>query len=385
MVSGKPNRWWQDYVVAVVVYLLTLAPCFLGTIQGLSLMQPKGDWFSPQQTDKNPNTFIAALGQWDGSWYVSIARNGYSYDTAQASSVNFYPAYPCFIACLTFIFPWFSPHLWGLVISHAFLIASFVLLQKYIRLNFPKCSQQISLYAILLLALYPSAFWFRMVYTESMFLFLMLLFFGAMRKEWKLRKIAIIAGLATATQSAGVASAFVFLLYLINNSKSWNWRYLKIAGYTLLSLWGLILYTVYQWLVFGEPLAFVKTDNPYLQFQADRMLPDIPVILNYQTWNGLLFLVAFIAIIVGVIKRWMTFYEIVLAILLLPTPYMTNGGMQYMAGQARCVLVIFPVFIVLGMLLSKSSRVLALGILLLSALLQFFFAAQQSCGGYFIL
>jgi len=230
-VSDERNRWWRDYLVALIVYFLTLAPCFLGTIVGLSLMQPKGHWFSPPRTEKNPDAFIEALSQWDGSWYVSIARNDYFYEPARMSSVNFYPAYPCFIACLAFVFPFFSPHLWGLIVSHVFLIASLVLLQKYIRLKFPNRSRQISLCAVLLLMLYPSAFWFRMVYTESLFLFLALLFFWAIRKEWGLLEIAIIAGFSTATRSVGVALSFVFLLYLLKNSKGWNRRYLKIMGY----------------------------------------------------------------------------------------------------------------------------------------------------------
>ena len=69
-------------------------------------------------------------------------------------------------------------------------------------------STRFVLYTVLALALFPTSFFMRMVYTESLFLFLVLLTFVAMQRNWPLAVIAVIAGTATATRSVGVASFF---------------------------------------------------------------------------------------------------------------------------------------------------------------------------------
>ena len=404
-VPDERKRWWHDYLVALTVYLLTLAPCLLGTLLGLNLMQPKGDWYSRSRTEQNPSASIEALSQWDGGWYVAIARNGYFYDGSGESPVEYFPAYPCCMALLAKIVPSFSPHFCGLVLSHGFLLASFVLLLKRMDLKFPGWSRRVALDAILLLVLYPSSFWLRMVDAESMFLFLALLFFWALEKKWGWCKTALIAGLATATYPVGIALSVVFLVDLINHGKNRSLCCLKIVGYAVLSLWGLLLFIAYLGLVFGEPFAFVKTVEFWngerlrsllsfqpvwetfdlsVQYELGRVLRGVPAILHYQIWNALLFLVALLAIFVGVVKKWITCYEFAFAFLLLLIPYVTMGDVQHLAGQARFVLVIFPVFIVLGMLLSKLPKTLAIGILAISAFFQFIFAAQQACGGYFV-
>lgn len=37
---------------------------------------------------------LNALSRWDGSWYVQIAREGYSYEQGVRSSVAFFPVFP---------------------------------------------------------------------------------------------------------------------------------------------------------------------------------------------------------------------------------------------------------------------------------------------------
>src|SRR5688572_22754264 len=46
-------------------------------------------------------SLVGALGQWDGGWYLSIARAGYWYRPGEQSPVAFFPAYPLAIRAVS--------------------------------------------------------------------------------------------------------------------------------------------------------------------------------------------------------------------------------------------------------------------------------------------
>ena len=97
--------WQRDMCMSLCVWLLTFIPCIAGTILGQSLMEPKGNWFSPPRTAKHSNSIVESLGQWDSHWYLAISQDDYFYHPQRMSSINFYPIYPCLIALLHGIYP----------------------------------------------------------------------------------------------------------------------------------------------------------------------------------------------------------------------------------------------------------------------------------------
>jgi hypothetical protein len=78
---------------------------------------------------------LDAFANWDGKWYREIAETGYSYDPAASSNVAFFPAFPLLGRLVS--------HLSGLacteallLVSHACLALTFLLLAAYTRARF---------------------------------------------------------------------------------------------------------------------------------------------------------------------------------------------------------------------------------------------------------
>ena len=144
---------------------------------------------------------LSAFSAWDGEWYAQIASAGYSYDPERMSSVAFFPLYPSLAGALV--------HTTGmraesalLVVSHGALMGLFVLLVMYVRQRFPGAGAGLAEFTVLAMGLFPTTFYFRMTYTESVFLLVTLLALYGMERHWGLLAIASIIGLATAARTA---------------------------------------------------------------------------------------------------------------------------------------------------------------------------------------
>jgi len=118
---------------------------------------------------------------WDEQWYLETAQRGYSYHPKQESSVAFFPAFPLLIAMIAK--PTGIPTAWtALAVSNAFLIGSFVLIFVYARGNGNGQNETRAasvgrqpLYTVPAFGMFPPTLFFRMAYTESLFVFLNIL------------------------------------------------------------------------------------------------------------------------------------------------------------------------------------------------------------------
>ena len=121
------------------------------------------------------------LARWDTFWYYSIATEGYHWDAArfQHENVVFFPLYPLLMR-------WGGrllgghPLAAGLIVSLASFTGAVVLLY---RLAVEDLGEAHAGPAILLLVTYPFALFYSAVYTESLFLFLTVGAFYAMRRD----------------------------------------------------------------------------------------------------------------------------------------------------------------------------------------------------------
>ena len=141
---------------------------------------------------------IATFAQWDAGWFVRIAKHGY--DVKQSTA--FFPLYPLLVRGLAFVLR--SHVAAGVVISLASAGGAAALLYRLSR----------SRDAVLLLALYPIAYVFTSVYSDALFLLLVLAAFDAGVRR---RSVAagVFGGLAVATRLLGLAllPALVWLLW----------------------------------------------------------------------------------------------------------------------------------------------------------------------------
>ena len=115
----------------------------------------------------------------------------------------------------------------------------------------------------MLFGLCPASLFFRMGYSESVFLLSIALVMYGMAKQWPLLALAIIAGFSTAAPPVGVAVAASLLSHTIFNTNSGGiWRRVFQTLIVLpVSCWGLLAFMAYQYVEFGTAFAFAQTQS----------------------------------------------------------------------------------------------------------------------------
>jgi hypothetical protein len=132
----------------------------------------------------------------DAVWYLRLADDGWSADDASAA---FFPLYPLTVRVVAWILPG-DELLAALLISNlAFLGALLALFA----LTAEAFGDRVAKRAIVVAAIFPTAFFFLAPYTESLFLFLSLLAFRAARHD-RWGRVAAFGALAALTRSVGL-------------------------------------------------------------------------------------------------------------------------------------------------------------------------------------
>ena len=402
--SATSYQWARLAEESGTYYLLTSAVVVCGVSFGVTFIKPSDHPMAKEES------VVSAFANWDGEWFTEIARNGYSYNPDAASSVAFFPGYPV-AGRIVMQVSGLRAEVALVLTAHLFLLASFVALLVYARERLANRLEAAEL-TVLAFGLLPPTFFFRMAYSESLFILLTILALWGMERRWSLAAICIIVGAATATRTVGVA------LFLPLAAHVWQ-RYpsIRAAGTRLLwampvAGWGLAGYIFFLLWEFDEPLAFAQTQKHWLYRPA---MPTTEKMLAYFTWeplwsvyessspaywkrigsspiafcslqfaNAFYFLLSASMIAVGYWRGWLTRYEILLAVPLLAIPYFTRGYDVAMAAHARYAAGVFPVYIVIGQLLSRIPQVMTAGVLSLCGFFLGLYSAMFSAWYLFI-
>lgn len=185
--------------------------------------------------------FTDIWARWDSDFFLRIAQDGY--DDASAA---FHPLYPALVAVLGRVF--FGHYvLAGLVISLVAALGCFVLLHSLAQ---ERLGEEGALRALLYLAVFPMALFLQAVYSESLFLLLVLTAFAcAERRRFAVAGVA--TGLAILTRAAGLALLPALALL------AWRERErLRALGGLALALPVAAIYPLVLWQQVGDPLAF---------------------------------------------------------------------------------------------------------------------------------
>lgn len=377
--SIKSKRF-QDLWTAFGYYYLSLILIFMGVEFGyycVSLCREHPD--SQTRTD-----VLSCYANWDGRWYQRISTEGYTYHPDKMSSVAFFPLYPTLASFFVKVFGLRSE--WALlIVSHMALIGAYFLFLRYQRTRTMESSEDDIQNAVLVFAFFPMTFFFRMTYTESLFILLLIASLLAMRKNASLLLISILIALTIAARSVGVALLPVFVLYLWETSTAKKDFIKKSVIYIPLCFLGLAAYMTFLALAFFDPLAFSQTQKHWvhrhdlvtvwdklaalvtLQPLRDNFDPNNTNYwenprngflewLNIRLLNLFYWFFAVVLIIIGWRKKWINRYEITLSLFLLAIPALTIGISQSMTSQGRYIAVVFPVYIVLGKMFTISFR-----------------------------
>jgi Mannosyltransferase (PIG-V) len=136
-----------------------------------------------------------AWEQWDALWFLRIATSGYS---ANDASGAFFPLYPLAVRALSVFFGG-NARIAAHLVSNAACLAALALLYLLTR---TEVSEGAARRSVVYLAVFPTAFFLLAPYSESLFLFLVLLsFWGARRRRWWIAGLA--GALAALTRAVG--------------------------------------------------------------------------------------------------------------------------------------------------------------------------------------
>jgi hypothetical protein len=344
---------------------------------------------------------------WDGAEYAAIARDGYAYHPSHQSNVAFFPAYPLAARCVAYLTGW-SVQLSLVLVANACLVAAFVLLHRYALrrvgaiasdANDGLVNVDVPNYAVLAMGVWPMTVFFRMAYSESLFLLVTILAMYAMDRRFGPVWVAFLVGLATACRPVGVAVLAPFALYLWQRATPYNApaacsespissraarRFIKSALWLMpLACWGILVFMLFQYMAFGDPLAFAKTQQfwgkragvGYLEQWGMALLlepiwsvydPSSPAywanqrgasgnpIFSMAFANPIFFVGTIGLIWVGWRKGWLNGREVLLAAFLLGIAYFTQSYRNMMLSQGRFAAVAFPVYLVLGRLAARA-------------------------------
>ena len=397
---------WVEFVrVGSFFYLFTSLVAVLGVFAGHEFVR-----LSNHPLAKRGDV-ISAFAAWDGEWYVRIVSEGYSYHPNRASSVAFFPAYPG-LGWLVGRLTGLPPDRALLIVSHVCLAGAFVLTAAYVRRRFRHAPQQLTAYVLLATGFFPTTFFFRMAYSESLFLLVAVLALYGMEQKWPLLVIALVVGLATAARPVGLGLVAPLVSYLWHRSASLKGFVGRVALLIPLACWGIAAYALYQFLAFGEPLAFahsqmqwrlrhpVPLDDKVFALETlepvrsvfdpsspgywARHAPQDNPWLNLQLANPVFFLLTVTLIAAGAYRRWLSSYELAFASCTLFIPYVTRGYEMCMASTGRFAAVVFPVYLVLGHLLLRMPAPLAAALLAGSGLMLGAYAAMFASWHEFI-
>jgi 4-amino-4-deoxy-L-arabinose transferase-like glycosyltransferase len=242
---GQRHAW----APALELYLWSRLAIWGGAVFALFFFEPNRNpnadrWDTPRLHDLGYATDVWA--RWDSDFFIRIAQNGY--DDASAA---FHPLYPAAVAGLGRAF---AGHyiLAGLVISLLAGAGSFVLLYQLAEKRLGADGARRS---VLYLALFPMALFFQAVYSESLFLFLVLAAF-ALGERNAFAAAGIATGLAILTRAAGLALLPALAILAWRNRDR-----LRALGGLALALPVAAVYPLILWLELDDPFAFTDAQD----------------------------------------------------------------------------------------------------------------------------
>ncbi len=351
-------RW---IVAPVMIFLITRSVIFVAGYAGRVFFLDEiglGPW---HLHPTNPALDIWA--RWDSGFYLDIARTGYWYESSDAySAVVFFPLYPLLIRLAAILLGDLT--LAGVVVSHLCLLGALLFLYRLALLELG--DERAARRAILYISIFPTAFFFGAVYSESAFLlFSVGCIYLARRRMWL--PAALMGLAASATRVVGLA-LYVFLMieWWRIYSPSFRGRISEREAATRVSAWvalliiqlsaaGLALYMAYLWRRFGSPFLFLEAQAAW-----DKQAGGSPLQLVRDFASGLQALsrgdftlywvlpdalagLAALTVTPFVWRRFGLNYAIYTALCLL-VPILSGNSQSLM----RYVLVVFPIFLLLA-------------------------------------
>jgi hypothetical protein len=328
------------FTTHISIFLLMITANYLYRVE-----MPPGHYLWMGMTPSE-NPLLRVWERWDSMHYLSILQNGYSFFRPGLLNTAFFPLFPL----LGFIVNKFigNPTVSLLLVSNA---ASFGGLVFAYRLAALEYGQQVARRTIFYVSIFPYAFFFAGIYTESLFLLnLAATLYYARTEKWGMASAWGI--LLTATRLVGIA-VVPALLWEYMSQRGWKWKRIdgKILAIVAMAT-GLIGYMTYTYFVFGDFLSLVHSSTlgwdrrPEWPWVAWQNFQGTMERYDYPTYLFTGFFAAFgVGLVCLTFGRLRPIY-VVLAVLLIVIPLSSNQ----VGGMPRYILTNLPVFLMLARL-----------------------------------
>jgi hypothetical protein len=308
-------------------------------------------------------TLASAFSTWDAQHYLYLSENGYH---AGQLSDAFFPLFPLLIHLATPLFH--SSLIAGLVVSNAASLAGLYVLFKLVAELYGRLAARGTL---LLYLAFPTAFFFSLIYTESLFLFLAASFFYLLFTR-RLTWAAVPAALLPLARPEGVLIVLPFGVYYGLEVLGIGRRPLAVAltrirtaelAPVFAPLLGAAAYLAFMRAATGNAFEMFDSMKSYVSahsityilhpLQLAHALGEWPLAIHGFTNSAIdrsLFLL-FLLMLVPMFRR----VHLALAVFALAVGVLNVVSGTFMS-YSRYLLLAFPVFITAAMLLQQPKR-----------------------------
>ena len=363
--------------IFIVALLFRVFSALLAFLANIVFPQYQDQGFS---VFRHENFFWDAFARYDAGWYHGIASQGYRYGEGGRNNLAFFPVYPLLMRAGAWVLGGRQQDYYfaGIVISWLAFAGAMTMLYRLALLDLPRPA---ALRAVMYAAAFPFAYFFGMVYSESVFLLALVSAAYAFRtRRWLAGAVA--GAVMTATRVTGVMAVPGLAWVAWQASGGDRTVRLKAAAAVAGTLAGIGGYCLYNYSLSGRPFAWFDaitywgyrpggnpfgglmglfqalTTRPYQFLVTGRVAP-------YDTLNALA-AVSALALVPFIWRRFNLGYAlIVVAALFLP---LSSGQFE---GLGRYTSVLFPVPLVLAsfsgemrhhVLIAASAALYALGL-----------------------
>lgn len=324
------------------------------------------------------NSLFKVWANFDGVHYLNIASSGY------ITEARFFPLFPLLIYILSIGNLWFPLTFTTAIILPNFLfLGALLVFFKLLKLDY---SEKISIGSIKYLLFFPTAFFFASVYSEGLFLLLLLSsFYFARKQKWIWAVLA--ATLLCTTRFVGICiiPALIYEFLQSNRLSSFK-EWIKLSAIIFVIPAGLLMYALFNFYKWGNYLYFLTAQTelgnsrtattlilpPQTLFRYLKILMSLPPTI-FEWWIAVIEILSFVFGGLLLYFAWRNKVR---------TSYLIYGLLAFLipvlsgtfSGLPRYLLVVFPVFIGISLLKSDTIKkaYMAVGAALLFILFMFF-------------
>ncbi|KKR35562.1 MAG: hypothetical protein UT66_C0010G0017 [candidate division CPR2 bacterium GW2011_GWC1_39_9] len=367
----KKNR---EYIFIVCVFILIKAFLFFWADFNFNYSKYPGE------------TAISIWDRWDSRAYKTIAEFGYTApndpEDYQKFLSHFPPLYPILIKTLSSVTPLSLVESGALISLTCALVAS-IYLFKLVKKEFDEKKAYVTTF---LFNLYPMAYFTGTIYTEGLFLMLVIMFFYYVRKE-KYLVAAILVGLSILTRTSGIVLLPV-ILYLIFSKKVELRNKINLMIFPAV---GLFIYFMINLYYYGD-LFFFQKEYAQNLFSGKHLI--VPFSESFNTVKGMAFRMSSISdnyfMMTNGWNAIFVFFGLIISLIgirLLPSIYSIYSlsslvfisSYSWGISNARYTYMAFPMFMILSKI---KNRTAITAIFILFATLLLYFTLQFTGGAW---